>query len=129
VSETSNAVGISGGGPNLFSSPLSVVTAAGEAPGVYGLFHETFAGQAGLRDNLRGNGLFNIDTGLYKVFTMPYSEHHKLQIRWEAYNVTNSVIFDPASASLSDNSSSNFGKISTTLTAPRQMQFAGRYTW
>jgi len=78
---------------------------------------------------MRGNGLFNIDSGLYKVFTMPYSEHHKLQIRWEMYNVTNSVIFDPASAALTDNSSSNFGKIASTLTAPRQMQFAGRYTW
>jgi Carboxypeptidase regulatory-like domain len=129
VSETSNAIGIKGGGPNLFTNPLSIVTAPGAAPGVEGLFHETFAGQSGLRDNLRGNGLFNIDTGLYKVFTMPYSEHHKLQIRWEAYNVTNSVIFDPASTGSADNSSSNFGKISTTLTAPRQMQFAGRYTW
>ena len=29
----------------------------------------------------------------------------------------------------SDFSSSNFGKLTTTLTAPRQMQFAGRYTW
>ena len=129
VSETQNAIGIKGGGPNLFTNPASIVTAAGEAPGVYGLFHETFIGQSGLRDNLRGNGLFNIDTGLYKVFTMPYSEHHKLQIRWEAYNVTNAVIFDPASSGSSVTSSSNFGKLSTTLTAPRQMQFAGRYTW
>jgi len=129
VSETQNAIGIKGGGPNLFTNPLAIVTAAGEAPGVYGLFHETFAGQSGLRDNMRGNGLFNIDSGLYKVFTMPYSEHHKLQIRWEAYNVTNAVIFDPASSGSTVTSSSNFGKISTTLTAPRQMQFAGRYTW
>ena len=136
VSETQNAISNSGvakgGGPNLFSNPASVVVSSGGAArGVYGDFIETFAGQSGLRNNYRGNGLFNIDTGLYKVFTMPYSEHHKLQIRWETYNVTNSVIFDPASASLSDFSSSSFGKIPATglLTAPRQMQFAGRYTW
>ena len=129
VSETQNAIGIKGGGPNLFTNPISIVTAPGQAPGLYGLFMETLAGQSGLRDNLRGNGLFNIDTGLYKVFTMPYSEHHKIQIRWESYNVTNSAIFDPASSGSTVTSSTNFGKLSSTLTAPRQMQFAGRYTW
>jgi len=134
VSETSNATASGsvskGGGPNLFTNPAAILgVGTTQAPGVYGSFIETLAGQSGLRNNLRGNGLFNIDTGLYKVFTMPYSEHHKIQIRWETYNVTNSVIFDPAGASLTDNSSTNFGKLSSTLTAPRQMQFAGRYTW
>jgi hypothetical protein len=130
VSENNNAIGIKNGGPNLFKNPLAILGVGTNQPlGQYGLFEETLAGQSGLRDNMRGNGLFNIDSGLYKVFTMPYSEHHKLQIRWEMYNVTNSVIFDPASAALTDNSSSNFGKIASTLTAPRQMQFAGRYTW
>jgi hypothetical protein len=130
VSETNNAIGIKNGGPNLFANPSAILGVGTNQPvGQYGLFQETLAGQSGLRNNLRGNGLFNIDSGLYKVFTMPYKESHKLQIRWEMYNVTNSVIFDPASASLVDNSSSNFGKIANTLTAPRQMQFAGRYTW
>jgi hypothetical protein len=58
---------------------------------------------------------------------MPYSEHHKLQIRWETFNVTNSVVF--SGASLTNNSSSTFGRFSSDLTSPRQMQFAGRYTW
>jgi len=134
ISETQNAISASGidkgGGPNVFTNPAQIIVSpAGSARGVYGDFVETFAGQSGLRDNYRGNGLFNIDTGLYKVFTMPYSEHHKLQIRWETYNLTNAVIFDPASASVNDFSSSTFGRISSLLTAPRQMQFAGRYTW
>ena len=127
TSITNNAIGIKNGGPNLFTNPLSIVSQPGEPLGQYGDFIETFAGQSGLRDNIRGPGLFNIDTGLYKVFTMPYNEHHKLQLRWETFNLTNTPIF--SGASLTDNSSSNFGKFSGTLTSPRQMQIAARYTW
>ncbi len=69
---------------------------------------KTFAGQSGVRNNIRGPGFFNIDSGLYKIFTMPYSEHHQIQIRWETYNVTNSVRF--SGPSLTDTSSTTFGK-------------------
>ncbi|MGA7237422.1 MAG: carboxypeptidase-like regulatory domain-containing protein [Bryobacteraceae bacterium] len=127
VTMTMNAQGITGGGPNLFQHPLSVVTAPGEQPGQYGLFLETLAGQSGVRNNIRGPGFFNIDTGLYKVFRMPYSEHHQIQLRWETYNVTNSVSFN--APSLTDTTSTTFGKFSGTLNQPRQMQIAGRYTW
>jgi hypothetical protein len=103
------------------------VTAPNEPAGQFGDFIETYAGQSGLRNNFRGFGFFNIDTGLYKVFRMPFNEHHQLQLRWETFNITNSAIFaNPGSA---DNSSSNFGVVTTTLTNPRQMQFAMRYTW
>ena len=47
---------------------------------------KTLAGQSGVRNNIRGPGFFNIDSGLYKVFKMPYSEHHQIQLRWETYN-------------------------------------------
>jgi hypothetical protein len=127
VSITNNAIGIKNGGPNLFTNPLSIVVKAGEPVGQYGDFIETLAGQSGLRNNIRGPGLFNIDSGLFKVFTMPWSDHQKLQIRWETFNVTNAVCF--SGAALTDNSSSGFGKFSSTLTQPRQMQLAGRYTW
>ena len=39
-----------------------------------------FAGESGGRYNLRGQGIFNIDTGVYKNFTMPWSEKQKLQV-------------------------------------------------
>jgi hypothetical protein len=116
-----------GGGPNLFSNPAAIVTAAGEPAGQYGLFVETPAGQSGIRDNIRGPGLFNIDSALSKTFSMPYKESHKLQLRWESFNLTNSVRF--SGASLTDTSSTTFGRFSSTLTQPRQMQFAMRYTW
>ena len=131
VSVTNNAISASGidknGGPNLFQNPASIVTLAGEPAGQYGLFQETFAGQSGLRNNLRGPGLFNIDSGLYKTFAMPYNEKHTLQIRWETFNLTNSVRFN--APSLTDNAATTFGRFSGTLTAPRQMQFAMRYTF
>ena len=115
-----NAPAISGaGGPNLWADPKAA----------FGAFQETMAGQTGSRTSLRGDGYFNIDTGLYKSFTMPFNERHKLQFRWEAYNVTNTVKFDPNSANLSLTSSARFGQLSGQLGQPRQMEFALRYTF
>ena len=125
VVNTKNATGISGGGPDLWQSPADAFNA----------FREDFPGESGGRTNLRGQGIFNIDTGVYKNFTMPWSERQKLQFRWESYNVTNSVRFDPASGAGSGNSASNtlsatsFGKLTTQLGTPRQMQFALRFVW
>ena len=120
VVSTGNGTGKGYGGPNLWTDPTAAFAA----------FQETFAGQSGSRNTLRGNGFFDIDSGVYKSFTMPYSEHHRLEIRWETFNLTNSVRFDPGSG-LSANilSLSSFGKLSQQLGTPRQMQFAGRYTW
>ncbi len=106
--------------PNLWSSPSAALA---------GFQIETMAGQTGSRDTLRGDGFFNIDTGLYKNFTMPWSEKQKLQFRWEAYNVTNTVRFDPNSANLSLTSTAKFGQLTGILGNPRQMEFALRYTF
>jgi hypothetical protein len=124
VVSAGNAVGISGGGPDLWANPAAAFAA----------FREDFAGESGGRTNLRGQGLFNIDSGVYKNFTMPWSEHQRLQFRWETYNITNSVQFDPGSssgnaASANTLSSSNFGRLTSQLGSPRQMQFALRFMW
>lgn len=58
---------------------------------------------------------------------MPWKEGHKVQIRWETFNLTNTVKFDPQSNGSTLTSSSNWGKLSSQLGAPRQMQFALRY--
>src|SRR5207248_5222622 len=39
------------------------------------------------RNTLVGPGIFALDFDAHKEFTMPYSEHHKLQFRFEAFNV------------------------------------------
>jgi outer membrane receptor for ferrienterochelin and colicin len=113
-----NAAAVSGpGGPNLWANPAAALAG----------FQETMAGQTGSRNSLRGDGFFNIDTGLYKNFTMPWSEKQHLQFRWEAYNVTNTVMFDPNSANLSLTSTAKFGQLSSQLGNPRQMEFALRF--
>jgi hypothetical protein len=120
ITDNKNAPAVSGkGGPNLWSDPKAALAAF--------IVSGTFAGQTGSRNSLRGDGFFNIDTGLYKNFTMPWSEKQKLQFRWEAYNVTNTVKFDPVSANLNLTSTSGFGQLTAQLGNPRQMEFALRY--
>ena len=77
-----------GGGPNLWLDPKAALAG----------FQEALAGQTGSRNTLRGDGFFDIDSAVSKSFSMPWSEKQKLSFRWEAYNVTNSVRFDPNSA-------------------------------
>jgi hypothetical protein len=118
IVNSKNAVAVSGAGaPNLWADPKAALAG----------FQETMAGQTGSRNSLRGQGYFNIDSGLYKNFTMPWSEKQKLQFRWEAYNVTNTVRFDPNSANLSLTSTSKFGQLTGVLGQARQMEFALRY--
>jgi hypothetical protein len=105
------------GGVNLFANPSAAINA----------FDYTLPGQTGGRNIIRGDGNFNIDFGLGKTFTMPYSEKHKVQFRWEVFNATNSVRFDPYYTSADLGSLGSFGKYTDTLTLPRIMQFALRY--
>jgi hypothetical protein len=76
---------------------------------------------------VRGDGYFTVDTGLSKRFGMPYNEHHFVQFRAEAFNLTNTVRFDVNQLSLSLGNSATFGKYSGTLNTPRVIQFGLRY--
>jgi hypothetical protein len=59
---------------------------------------------------------------------MPYADgRHSIQIRWEVFNVSNTVKFDVADASLDISTAGTFGKYSSQLTSPRVMQFGLRY--
>lgn len=120
ITDEHNAPAVSGpGGPNLWANPKAALQT----------FQETMPGQTGSRNSLRGDGYFNIDTGVYKNFTMPWSERQRLQFRAEAFNVTNTVRFDPNSANVSLTNTGKFGQLTGTLGDPRQMQFALRYTF
>jgi hypothetical protein len=113
-----NAPGIDGnGGPNIFQDPQKAMDS----------YNFTLPGETGQRNSLRGDGLYNIDGKLAKSFTMPYNEKHSLQLRWEVFNVTNSVRFDPGSISNFLTISGSFGKYSAELIEPRVMQFGLRY--
>jgi hypothetical protein len=112
-----NAAAPPGGksGVNLFQDPSIAVKA----------FSFTAPGQSGGRNVVRGDGNFNIDLGLGKRFNI--TENHSLQVRWEVFNVTNSVRFDPYSATADLSNLGSFGRYTDTLSLPRVMQFALRY--
>ncbi|HWX40184.1 MAG TPA: hypothetical protein VN345_03460, partial [Blastocatellia bacterium] len=105
------------GGPNIFANPVAAFAA----------YQNTLPGGVGTRNLLRGDGFFNVDMGLGKTWKMPYKESHSLQFRWEVFNVTNSVSFDPASISASLDTPATFGKYGSTLSSARVMQFGLRY--
>ncbi len=104
-------------GPGLFADPEAALAA----------FDYELPGGIGTRNGLRGDGVFNIDLNVAKRFTMPYSEKHSLQFRWETFNLTNTARFDVNSLSLDISSSGTFGKYSSVLGSPRVMQFGLRY--
>ncbi len=83
-----------------------------------------YPGEAGQRNNFRGDGFFNVDSGLDKAWKI--RETGSIKFAWEVYNVFNTVRFDPywIGAGLTDGS---LGIASATLTTPRRMQFSLRY--
>lgn len=108
---------------NLFSDPKAA----------YNSFRSPAPGETGSRNILRGMGFFSLDAGLYKSFGMPWSEKHKLTIRWETFNVTNTQYLT-GNADVTNGLDPQFGSPGPTFynfTAiqgnPRIMQFALRY--
>ena len=88
-----------------------------------------YPGESGQRNNFRGQGFFGIDAGINKSFHI--TERQILRFSAYAYNLTNSVRFD--AGSLTNNSAftdpSTIGLYSKTLTKPRVMEFALRYSF
>jgi hypothetical protein len=105
-----------GEGPNLFPDPEAGFQS----------FTYSRAGQTGSRNILRGDGIFALDTGLAKDWRMPW-EGHKLQFRWEVFNVTNTARFDVQTINLDVSDRATFGRYTSTLSEPRVMQFGLRY--
>ena len=83
-----------------------------------------YPGEAGERNNFRGDGYYDTDSGLAKAWKL--REYGALKFAWEVYNVTNTVRFDPASIG-SGLTGGNLGVASVLLTTPRRMQFSLRY--
>jgi hypothetical protein len=110
------------GNPNVFKgNPLQIGT----------LFRLSFPGESGQRNNLRGPGYFGIDSGLAKTWS--FTESQNLRFSWEVFNVTNTPRFDVGSMQNYGNNSvssgSVFGEYTKTMTLPRIMQFALRYSF
>jgi hypothetical protein len=106
-------------GPNIFANPPSALAA----------YDFTLPGESGQRNGIRGDGFFTIDVGLAKRFTLfSLKDHpHTLQIRAEAFNISNTVRFDTNTINLGLGDPANFGKYTSVLTNPRVIQLSARY--
>jgi hypothetical protein len=124
------------GVPKLFGGSGCNITA------IYQSFRNAYPGETGPRNYIRMPGYMNVDLGLSKVFNMPWSEKHQLQVRWEVFNVGNQQHFG-----LVDGSRSGFGIardpgllgrnpptnwsnfVSPTQGTPRVFQVGARYSF
>lgn len=86
-----------------------------------------FPGNAPRSLNARTDGPFNIDASLAKSF--PFGEAKNLQIRIESFNLTNNVHLGRPNMNFNVADLSTFGRITSTRNAPRQFQFAARFTF
>jgi hypothetical protein len=105
------------GTPNLFADPQTALQS----------YRQDFPGEVGVRNSIRGQGYFGVDMGLDKTFKI--TESHQIRFSWEAFNIFNSVRFDPLTASTAIDFSTGFGAYSKSLTVPRVMQFSLRYSF
>ena len=112
---------IGGTTPNVFKDPT---TALGD-------FRQSFPGESGQRNELRGPGTFNIDAALSKSWNI--TERQIVKFTWETFNITNTPRFDVGTMQLNGNNSlsnsSSFGNFSSTLSQQRVMEFAMRYSF
>jgi hypothetical protein len=82
-------------------------------------------GLIGTRNAMNGPGFWNVDMGVSKGFTMPWSVKQKLVFRWDSFNTFNHPSFNPPASTL--NNQSSFGFITSTSSTPRVFQLALRY--
>jgi hypothetical protein len=104
--------------PYIFADPAAAQAA----------FRPEWPGESGVRNNVIGDGMFNIDTGLAKNFSL--GENRRLEFSWQTFNMTNSVRYNVRTAQPTLSSDpSTFGLYTSALTTPRFMQFALRFSF
>jgi hypothetical protein len=118
--------------PYAFPNPNAVVAGVQITPDVPATLTPlrfAYPGEAGSRNNFRGQGYFGIDMGLAKSWKL--REDMDLKFAWEVFNVTNSVRFDTNTNTSLDNGSDDgsFGLYRKTLTVPRVQQFSLRFSF
>ncbi len=55
-------------------------TYSADPQAAYNSFRSPAPGETGARNILRGMGFFSLDAGLYKSFSMPWNETHKVHV-------------------------------------------------
>ena len=111
------------GAPQVFDNPDAINNGVDNGTPI----RLPYPGEAGERNFFRGDGYFDIDSGLSKVFKITESQGFKFA--WEVFNVTNSVRFDtnPTNSLGVTLTGGNLGIYSKTYSKPRVMQWSLRY--
>jgi hypothetical protein len=117
----------SGGQPWFDVTPSSVVN---NVPQCRGPFCQT-QGQGVLGNVARrafsGPGLFNLDASVFRRF--PIRERMNMELRAEAFSVTNTPQFDKPNQGFSTNTASNFGYVTNTIGGNRSVQLGAKLTF
>ena len=105
--------------PNVFRDPATAMNN----------FSVPLPGQSGSRNPIRGDGFWNTDAELGKIWKMPYNEKHTLHLTADMFNVANVKRFDVQSLQLGLDHQNLFGDYQRLLTLPRIMQFGLTYSF
>jgi len=105
---------IADGQPNVFKNASQAING----------FNFAFPGESGVRNPIRGDGFFGVDTNLSKSWKIPHTEQQALQLRWSVFNATNSSRFDIYSMQDEVGTANTFGNYTNTLTMHREMELA-----
>lgn len=117
------------GAPEVFADPDAINSGIATGSPI----RLPYPGEAGERNIFRGDGIFNIDSGLIKSWKI--TERQNVKFAWEVFNVTNSVRFDTnpnnATGAFFNGAltQGTLGVYSSTLSQPRKMQFSLRYSF
>ena len=115
---TQNVKSSTRGTPNAFADPDAA----------FAFLRFGAPGESGGRNLMRGDKYINIDMAIVKSFPMPW-EGHKLDFRWEIFNLFNSAYFDTGEINGSIGDQATFGDYTAVLGGPRRMQVYLRYTF
>ncbi|NNE99729.1 MAG: hypothetical protein HKN25_11980, partial [Pyrinomonadaceae bacterium] len=126
--------------PVTFGEIRSTQNAFADPQAAFNSFRNALPGETGPRNNFRLPSYQTLDLGLTKNVILPWNENHKLQIRWEVFNVANKQPFAAGNISRASyglpqdpetgTASGNFGQIYNAIQgSPRSMQFGVRYEW
>jgi hypothetical protein len=88
-----------------------------------------YPGEAGQRNNFRGDGYFGIDAALSRSWNV--HQHSAIRFAWEVFNVSNATRFDvnPLNSLQNMTTSGEFGVYGATLTMQRVQQLSLRYIY
>jgi len=122
--------GVGAPGPNATPwfdvTPSNIVN---NVPQCRGPFCQTAAGVLGNepRRAFSGPGFFNLDASVFRRF--PIKERISMELRAEAFSVTNTPQFDKPNQGFSTNTASNFGYVTATIGGNRSVQLGAKLTF